>query len=99
MSEIQAGESYTRAGLPDEITLRIIRRADAEQNRHVNIGRIADALEKSVDLSDVNFYLRRIADALDRAFPIPPVPAAEELPSDEPARNEAGLPIPPWVTE
>ena len=83
------GESTTREGLPDEVLLRVMRRADAEQNRHVNLERIADALSGSGDDSHslsrrAVDALVRIADALDRAYPPPELEEPPE-PSDEPA--------------
>lgn len=94
MSDTQYGESYTRPALPDEVFQRIMRRADAEQNKHVNTARIADALSEfkgsGADLKDISTYLGRIADALDRAFPEPGTDDGVE-------RNEAGLPVPPWI--
>jgi hypothetical protein len=80
------GESMTREGLPDEVLLQIMRRADAEQSRYVNLARIADALENPADSHSVPRQvitaLERIADALDRAFP---VPAVEEAADDSAA--------------
>jgi hypothetical protein len=94
VSDTKYGESYTRDGLPDEVFLRVMRRADAEQNRHVNLGRIADALGKEDGLQKsfkkIEQHLGRIADALDRAYPEPD----EE---DDIPRNDAGMPIPPWT--
>jgi len=73
---IQYGESTTRETLPDEVLLRVMRRADAEQNRYVNLARIADALGGPDNTSHsltrrTADALERIADALDRAYPLP----------------------------
>lgn len=82
MGDLQVGESYTREGLPDEVLLRLIRRADAEQNKHVNLARIADSLDTlSGTWSDLTQQLQRVADALqgvvrDQALP----PEDEKLP-------------------
>jgi hypothetical protein len=48
-----------------------MRRADADQNKHINLARIADTLDgfRGMDLSLIGHSLGRIADALDRAFP------------------------------
>lgn len=35
--------------LTEEVQLRLVRRAGAEQDRHMNLARIADALEKLVE--------------------------------------------------
>ena len=37
--------SYAKDSLPEEVTLPLVRRAEAEQNRHMNLARIAVALE------------------------------------------------------
>jgi hypothetical protein len=96
MSEPQVGESYTREGLPDEVFRRIMRRADAEQNRYVNLGRTVDALESlGRNLTALNHTMNRVANAFDRLL--------KQITPDEPEtevpHNEAGLPIPPWVDE
>lgn len=91
---IEYGESTTRAGLPDEVLLRVMKRADAEQNRHVSLVRIADALGNEHSPAPMAFqsiavFLGRIADALDRAYPKPP-PEEMQYTAD-------GLPVPPWL--
>lgn len=95
MNAIQYGESTTRETLPDEVLLRVMRRTDAEQNRHVNLARIADSLESlgRVDAwNSIGRSLSRIADALDRAYPPPTL----EVTGAEPA---AGLLIPAGAAE
>ena len=71
---VSYGESTTREGLPDEVLLRVMRRADAEQNRHLNLARIADALSGSDGDA-----LDRIAGALDRAYPVVSGDSAKDL--------------------
>lgn len=106
------GESYTRDGLPEEVFLRVMRRADAEQNRHVNTARIADALEAATardSVKDISVSLGRIAAALDRAFPDETDKAIEHLhlkgytvtePRDPDLEyGPDGLPIPPWIND
>jgi hypothetical protein len=95
MTEIQAGESYTREGLPDEILLRVMRRADADQNKHLNLARIADSMEKfTAAIERLGDQAQRTANILDRAFP---VPEEEEAVPDPVARNEAGVALPPYI--
>lgn len=84
--KVTYGESTSRESLPDEVLLRVMRRADAEQNRYISLGRIADALTDDEGLRKHLYWiersLTRIADALDRAYP-EPVPVEDEPDSGE----------------
>lgn len=93
--KIQMGESYTREDLPNEVVLRMLRRADAEQNRYLNQVHIVKQLEKLNSIVEhLGKSFARTAEALEavaRTLNKPEEPEVET--------NDAGLPIPPWVDE
>ena len=83
--------AFDEDGAAIEVTRRIMRRASAEQDRYINLERIANALSDSPNTKGVEHSLERIADALDRAFPF------QESEPEEIKRNAAGMPIPSWA--